>query len=303
MWFKNLLIYKITSPLSIQEHELNQLLEAEKFSPCGKLDPIKIGWSSPISQTDSLYHANNGCWIVCAKKQEKILPSGVIREKLDEKVHDIEQAEDRKIYRKEKDSLKDEIIFDCLPQAFTRSQKIYIAIDTRNGFLYVDSASYTKAEEVLKLLRQTLGSLPLIPLQTQDSPQQVMTSWLKTEEHPGDLQLLEECELKEPGEEGSVIKCRRIDLHSPEVKQHIESGSMVSKLALQWQDNFRCLLHEDLSIKRLKFEDRLIEESNDNSQGDPAAQFDSDFQLMMLSLREFTARIADYFGGYKAEGI
>ena len=303
MWFKNLLIYRLTSSIEINDETLQSALSEHAFSPCGKLDPVKIGWTNPVPNGGNLYHAGNGCWILCAKKQEKILPSGVIREKLEEKVQLIEDKEDRKVYRKEKDSLKDEIIFDCLPQAFTRSQRIFLSIDTKNGFIYVDSSSFSKAEELLKLLRQSLGSLPLAPLQTVESPQQTLTQWIGNQSTPQTISLLDECELKEPGEEGSVVKCRRMDLYSQEITQHLDGGSLVSKLSLNWSDQLRCVVQEDLSIKRLKFDDKLVDESQENSQGDAAALFDSDFQIMMQALRGFTETLIEAFGGIKAEGI
>ncbi len=301
MWFKNLQLYRFTSPFELDAENLEQQLREQVFEPCGKRDPMRYGWVAPMGPDyDSLVHAANGYMMICARKEEKVLPSTVIRDKVAEKVKAIEDAEGRKVYRKEKEAFKEEIIHDCLPRAFTRSTRTHAYIAPAEGWMLVDASSPKKAEALTSHLRQTIGSLPIVPPQVKDSPALIMTSWLQGEGLPGDLELGDECELREPGDEGGIVRCKRQDLTSEEITMHLNAGKQSVKLALHWEDSFQCMLADDLSIKRLKFCEQLISESQDASDGDYAAQFDADFALMSLTLSRFLPRLLNFFGGPKS---
>lgn len=101
--------------------------------------------------------------MLCAKREEKILPPAVINELLAERVAEIEESQMRKIRRKEKDEMRDNLIAELLPRAFSRSARTYAYIDAKEGWLIVDSASRKRAEELVELLRKTIGTLPVVP--------------------------------------------------------------------------------------------------------------------------------------------
>jgi len=64
---------------------------------------------------------------------------------------------------------------------------------------------------------------------------------------------------------------------------------------LQWKERLSLVLHEDLSIKRLRFEDVIKETENDAD--DPVSQFDLDYSLMVLELAEFFPQLLAALGG------
>ncbi|MCB1868810.1 MAG: recombination-associated protein RdgC, partial [Gammaproteobacteria bacterium] len=119
------------------------------------------------------------CTMICMRREEKVLPAAVVNQQLDRRVRDLEESQGRKVRRREKGEIKDEILLDLLPKAFTKTVLTYAYIDSRNGWLVVDAASSKRAEELISLLRETLGSLPLRPLEVNSSPVQVMTNWLQ----------------------------------------------------------------------------------------------------------------------------
>lgn len=304
MWFKNLLIYRFSSPFSLDLETLESQLEEQAFTPCGKRDTSKYGWVSPMGEhSELLSHSANGKTLLCTRREEKIIPASVIRERVEEKAAEIEAREDRKVFRKEKESLKEEVMFDCLPQAFTRSSKTYAYIDPKNGWFIVDASSAKKAEDLCSLLRDSLGSLPVIPVQSSESPSVIMTSWLRGEDAPAKLDILDECEMREPGEDGSIIRCKRQDLFGDEVGSHLDNGKLVHKLAVDWNEQLKLLLNDDLSVKRLKFCEALLTEAEDAGSEDPAAKLDADFALMSATLTDFLPQLLNYFGGNKAEPI
>jgi len=297
MWFKNLSIFRLTEAFTLTAEELEEKLDAVVFRPCGSHEDFSLGWVSPVGKTAPLVHSANGFMMICVKKEERVLPASVLNEMMQEKIAETEETEGRKLSKKERTAIKDELIFELLPRAFTFSRKLYAYIDVQGGFLVVDSASTNKAEDLLSLLRKCLGSLPAVPLNTVEKPIATMTEWLLTQETPKDVTIEDECELRSPEEAGGVIRCKRHDLSLPEIKNHLDIGKQVIKLAINWDDRLSFILDENLAVKRLKFLDLVQDQVTDTNADDEAARFDVDFSIMSLELANFIPRLLEIFGG------
>jgi recombination associated protein RdgC len=298
MWFKNLRAYRLTSPFELSPEQLAEKLEQRVFTPCAKSQPLAMGWVPPLGEgTEALVHAASGRFLIKLKREEKLLPSTVVREQLEEKVAIIEEEEARKVYRKERLTLKDEIIQDCLPRAFSRSSAVFAYVDTRTNWLFVDAASAGRAEEFLNLMRDCIGSFPVVLPQVNDAPIATMTGWLVHRNLPDDFELGMECELREPGEEGGVVRCRGVDLLSEEVETHLQAGKQVARLSLHWDERLALVMAEDLCLRRLKFADELMKENEEIPEADKAARLDADFALMSDAVSELQDRVIKLFGG------
>ncbi|MEZ5501838.1 MAG: recombination-associated protein RdgC [Halioglobus sp.] len=298
MWFKNVRAYRLTQPFDLSAEKLGQKLAGRVFAPCAKSQAVAAGWVPPLGgESGALVHAAAGRLLLKLRREEKLLPSTVVREQLDEKIATIEAEQARKVYRKERLSLKDEIVQDCLPRAFSRSTAIHAYIDVRANWIFVDSASAARAEDVLNLLRECVGSFPVLLPQVNNAPAAVMTAWLLHRNLPGDFELGRECELREPGEEGGVVRCRGVDLLSEEVETHLHAGKQVARLALGWDERLSLLLAEDLCLRRLKFADELMKENEEIPEADQAARLDADFALMADAVTGLQQRILTLFGG------
>lgn len=300
MWFKNLAVYRFTEAFDMAADVLEQKLQQQPFRPCGAHDEFSFGWSSPVGKaSDALVHAANGFMMLSAKKEEKVIPASVINEMLQERIADIEEKEARKLPAKERTRVKDELIFELLPRAFSFSRKTYAYIDSQNGWVVVDAASPKKAEDLLSLLRKCLGSLPVEPIKTEAKPGSVMTQWLISNTSPKDILIEDECELRSQEEEAAIIRCKRHDLALPEIKNHLDSGKQVIKLAMSWADRISFVLDENLAVKRLKFLDLVQEQAADIQADDEIQQFDADFSIMTAELAQFLPRLLEIFN---AEG-
>jgi recombination associated protein RdgC len=298
MWFKNLMIFQLTENFTLTPDELQEKLERVAFRPCGSHEEFTFGWTSPLGKSsEQLVHSANGFLMVCIKKEERVLPASVVNEMMLAKILETEEREGRKLSKKERTALKDELIFELLPRAFTFSTKTYAYIDVKGGWLVVDSASSNKAEDLLSLLRKCLGSLPAVPLNTVNKPIAAMTNWLIENDCPGDISVEDECELKSPEEEGGIVRCKRHDLWSEEITNHLEAGKQVTKLALNWSDRISFILDENLAVKRLRFLDLIQDQVVDIETTSEAEQFDADFSIMSLELANFIPRLVGLFGG------
>lgn len=299
MWFKNLTLYRFTEPFTLAANELAEKLNDKRFRPCSSHDEFSMGWASPVGNaTEELIHASNGFIMLCLKKEEKVIPAAVINEMLQEKIAEKEEQEARKLSKKERTSLKDELIFELLPRAFSFSKKTYAYIDPKGGWIVVDAASAKKAEDLLSYLRKCLGSLPVVPINTIEKPTLIMTQWLvDNNSTPKDLVIEDECELRSQEDEGSIIRCKRHNLSLPEITNHLDTGKQVIKLAVNWTDRLSFIVDENLAIKHLKFLDLIQDQVADTDADDAISQFDVDFSIMSLELANFLPRLIEIFGG------
>lgn len=245
-----------------------------------------------------MMHEIQGQRLLSALRQERLLPAPVVKEEVEERVADIEAAEGRKVTRREKTALKEQVTEELMPRAFVRSHKIDLWWDTQRGLIGIDASSRSRAEDVLDLLRETLGSLKVTPLATQSLPIRAMTTWLEdTTSRPADLQLGDNFELKAKGDDG-VVRARQVDLDSDEMQQLLESGRQASKLALSLEGQLSFVMHDDLSLKSLRFGDALIEEADHSDDGDDAlARLETDFIIMAGALGNSVDRIIEWLGG------
>ncbi len=304
MWFKNLQLYRFTKPFEYNAETLEASLQTKTSRLCGPHEEMSQGWSSPLGRKgEMLVHAANGFLMICATKEEKILPASVIREHVDERVDKIEETQARKVRKKERDNIRDDVMTELLPRALSRTLHTYAYIDPKEGLLVVDCASTKKAEEFTALLRKTLGSLPVVVPTTNESPHVIMTEWLTKSNHPPEFGIEDECELRAADTEGSLVRCKRQDLGSPEIKQHLKAGKLVSKLSLNWRDRLTFVLDEHFAIKRVRFLDIVQEQVDDVERDDAAARFDVDFSIMTLELSLFIKQLFDAFGGENKDGL
>ncbi|HCT9096065.1 TPA: recombination-associated protein RdgC [Serratia liquefaciens] len=298
LWFKNLMVYRLSREVALNADEMEKQLSAFAFTPCGSQDMAKTGWVSPMgSHSDALTHAVNGQIVICARKEEKILPSPVIKQELQAKIERLEGEQHRKLKKTEKDALKDEVLHSLLPRAFSRFNQAFMWIDTVNDLIMVDAASAKRAEDTLALLRKSLGSLPVVPLTMESPIELTLTEWVRSGELPAGFIIQDEAELKAILEDGGVIRCKKQNLISDEIAVHIEAGKLVTKLAVDWQERIQLVLADDGSLKRLKFADTLREQNDDIDRDDFAQRFDADFILMTSELAALIKNTIEALGG------
>jgi len=303
MWFKNLYFFAFTRPFEWSEQDLEKHLAEHLFTPCGSTEISHFGWVNALGKHgQTTVHSVNGNYLLCARKEEKILPAPVIKEMLEEKVALIEADQARAATKKEKEQFKEDIIFELLPRAFSRITDTHAYINPEQNIIVINTSSRSKAEDFLALLRKVLGTLPVTSVSPEKAPDEVMTDWL-TENNIGEnFQLGLEAEFHALGDDGAVIRVKNQELDSDEIKAHLDAEKFVVKLALEWDDAMSCILCDDLAIKRVKFFDVIHEQNDDIDKDDVVARLDADFALMAGELNrfindllaEFSVKATDY---------
>ncbi|MFV3406725.1 MULTISPECIES: recombination-associated protein RdgC [Pseudomonas] len=299
MWFKNLLTYRLTQDVPFEPEALEAALASKPARPCASQELTTYGFVAPFGKGEDapLVHVSGEFLLIAARKEERILPSSVVNDAVKEKVEEIETEQMRKVYKKERDQIKDEIIQAFLPRAFIRRSMIFAAIAPRQGLVLVNSASAKRAEDLLSTLREVMGSLPVRPVSVKIAPVATMTDWVKSQSPAPDFFVLDECELRDTAEDGGIVRCKRQDLTAEEIQLHLSTGKVVTQLALAWQDKLSFVLDDKTVIKRLKFEELLQEQAEQDGGDEAAQQFDASFQLMMMTFREFLPALFEALGG------
>lgn len=296
VWFKNLRAYRFTRAMELPAEALEQQMADFAFTPCASQDMAKFGWASAIGG-DAFLHAANGHYLLRAKHEKKNIPGYVVKEAVNAKVAQLEAEQQRKLKKVERDTIKDEVMQTLLPRAFSKISVTQIWIDLKAQLVFVDSASAQGAEDALALLRKTIGSLPVVPLSVQKPIELTLTEWVRSGDAPAGFSLLEAAELKSVLEDGGVIRCKQQALTCEEITAHIDAQKLVTNLALDWQDRITFILHQDGSIKRLKFADELREQNDDIDREDVAARIDADYSLMTAELGAMVKQLTDALGG------
>lgn len=296
--FKNIIAYRFNKPFAADAAALESALEEFKFTPCGSQDISKFGFTPSFGKLGkTLVHSADGFLMVAVTTESKIIPANYIREALDEKIAAIELEEGLKALKKEKESIKDEVIQEMLPRALTRKSVTKAIIMLWLQLIVVDSSSAAKAEEMLALLRKALGSLPVVPLTFEKPIESTLTEWLKAGAAPLPFEIQDEADLKSEADDGGTVRFKQQDLREEEVLAHLATGKQAHKLALHYGNSIAFNLHSNAAIKRIRFAEEFKALNDDVGTEDPAARLDADFALHTKALANLMKSLNSALGG------
>ena len=301
MWFKNLQIYRLPVAWDLDVARLEEQLASHALPGCGNMDMRSLGWVSPMGD-ERFLRALNQQVLLAFGQEEKLLPAAIVNQFAKDRAADISAREGRPVGRKELRELKERITDELLPRAFVRRRVTWAWIDPVHGWLVVDAAAKTKAEELLGHLIKSVDELPARLVKTQMSPGAAMTTWLSEGEAHAGFTLDRDLELRAPGDERATVRYVRHALEGEEIREHIAEGKSATRLGMTWNDRISFVLTEDLQIKRLAFLDILKEEAEGQAETDEE-RFDIDFALMSGELAKLLAALVEALGGEMAEAL
>jgi recombination associated protein RdgC len=207
-----------------------------------------------------------------------------VNQKLDQRVQTIEVKDGRKLRRKEKQEMKEDLIAELLPKAFSKSSWTRAYIDTHRQLLVVASGSANKSDEITALLREDVGSLPVLPANPDSSPALHFTDWVSNGSQPKQFELGGACSLTSPEEQGMSIRCKGSENLNDAVHMHIEDGLLVNKLDLVWEERLAFSVDESCRLGGIKMLDAALDSLGD-TEGDLADRFASEFHVFSSDMR------------------
>ncbi|MBP8134005.1 MULTISPECIES: recombination-associated protein RdgC [Zoogloea] len=301
MWFRNLQIYRLPENWGLTAEALAEKLAAHPFQPCGSQDMASRGWTSP-TKDDRFVMAVGGQFLIALAVEQKLLPSSVVNEVAADKAEIIEAQQGFKPGRKQMKEIKEAVLQELLPRAFTRRRTAFAWINPIDGWLVVDASSPARAEEILDALRDSLDELPVKMVKTQLSPVSVMTDWLLANQATGNFTIDLDCELRAVTDEKAAVRYVRHALDGKDVQDHLAAGKLPTRLAMTFDDRISIILTEKMEIKRVAFLDIIKEEAE--RQGDAAdMQMEADFALMSGELSRLIPALLEVLGGEVKDAV
>ncbi|WP_423680220.1 recombination-associated protein RdgC [Undibacterium sp. WLHG33] len=284
----------MTQHWNMDAKTLSDMLARFEFTPCGASEEQSYGWTYPRPDGDFVY-SSNGQWLLNFRTEKKLLPASVVNEVAKQRAAAIAEEQGFAPGRKAMKDIKERTRDELLPRAFTTITDVKVWIDPINGWLVVDTASPTKADEIMKVMLKAIDRLPISGFSVKTAPSSAMTSWLTENEAPAGFTIDQEAELSSVTEDKATVRYVRHTLDEAEVARHIGAGKQCKKLALTWNDRISFVLDATLSIRKVKALD-IIEEQKDKgaNEGD---RFDADFALMTGELNQMLEAVTFALGG------
>lgn len=298
MLFRNATLFRFPKSAAADLADtLEEQLATKLLRPCGKLEMATRGWVSPYGRGhDRLAVGVGACRLMVLGGEDKLLPPAVVDAAVAEKIESLEAERGRPIGGRERRRLKEEVTEVLMPQAFVRPSRLAGYLDLDDGWLIVDTASRKAAEGFLTVLRDTLEGFPAVPPDPEESPRALLTEWLTGSKLPEGIELGDECELKDPADQGAIVRCRRQDLEADEVREHLKSGKLVAQLGLVVDERVSLVLGEDLALRKLRFLDAAVESIEADRREGVEAEIDARFAVTTLTLKPLLSRLAEWFG-------
>ena len=258
MWFNNALIYQYE--LS-EDSDLNASLKEESLKPCPPHARFIYGWLKAFA--DEMVHEVAGSSMICMGKEERILPRGVIKKMLQERIQMIEQQQGRTVKRAEKAQIAEDLEFELLPKSFCVQKRLSALLDTVNKRLIINTSSATQAAQLTAFLRKTAG-VNIEPLAPGENLALRFAEWINTPEYiPADFQLASDCVLFSLADEKKRVHCKGYELPAEEILTLLAQGMATAEISLIWKERIQFTLTHEFVFKRLKSLDYLVDDFND----------------------------------------
>jgi recombination associated protein RdgC len=294
MWFKNLQVYRLPAPWPFTADQMEAALAPQSFVPPTSSELLRQGWTSPRAN-GALVHTVNRQMLILLAIEKKLLPASVINQVAKAKAAELEEAQGFAPGKKAMKELKERVADELLPRAFPVQSRTFCWIDPVNGWLVVDAASPSKADDVIKLLLKAIDKMPLESLRVQRSPVAMMTAWLENDEAPVGFTVDQDAIMQATGESKAQVRYVRHSLEVDDVRRHIAAGKQCKRLAMTWNDQISFVLDETLAIKSIKPLDVIKE--NDASTRNDEERFDNDMMLMTGELAKMLGDLVEALGG------
>jgi recombination associated protein RdgC len=245
--------YSLEESISKSQEQLNSSLKEKEIKHCGPSDMSTIGWEQLLDGDDTSFVLKaSGAYLMTLVVEEKDIPSSVVNEELKNRSKEIEKREGRKLKKKEKDDLKDNIIAKMKPHAFVKTKRIQGYLDLTNKKLVVNTSSAKVGDLFTSFLRDTIEKLPIAIYGQEIDIAHKLTQYLREEKDPEKFAFGYECNLKSMDAEGAKITAKNQELFTDEIKNHIESGKVITDVELTWQERIRFKVDNTFKIKSIK---------------------------------------------------
>lgn len=302
MIFKNAKFYRFTREFHFSPEQIESYCEPLKIENAGGILK-KIGFV-PAYRGDAaaLVSVIEKNYLLRVRIINKVIPSEAVRREIEERMSSIEKENDRKISKKEKMEIREDVLSEFAARAFDNVTDVCIWISLKDNFLMVDTASNARADDALSLLRRAVGSLPVTPIQLRDPAELTLTEWVKEENPPENFSLGEIAYIESIEKDGGSIRAK-MDLDSPEIKAALDNSKLVVKLQIGYKETCQFKINRDLNLTSIKWmpEFHVMRSDEVDELETIDAVDDADFMLMTGVMSDLINDLVDNMGGEVTE--
>lgn len=295
MWIKNLCIFQQADAFPFSYSQLHNALESNLCPEIGQQQQSVNGFVPVLKQSPELLLNVDNFWIGAWQESQRLLPASVINEELQQRVETLEAEKDRKIGRKEKAEIKDQLYFELLPRAFVRHRKLRFVVDMDNRQIWIESSAQNRAEAVVSALRKALGSLPVTPWSGSVHLPDVLSGFLENPNQlPQGFSLGDAAQLAGLGDEKPTIRFKSIPLDSDEVQNPLKQGLFANQIQLLAYDEIQFQINDKAQLKTIKPLSILQENLSQLDAEEAIAALTAEWSLQGGVLRKVVAALSDF---------
>lgn len=303
--FNNLLVYRLTeaSKFHIGREELNAAL-AVKPARLPTLGELKAeGFSEPLGIEDEFVEEIRPyTYLLSVNFAERMLPGKIVRQRVQTRVKKLEVDEERKVYAREKQQIKDAVIAEMLPHTFIDQKLVRVLVS--GPYIFIDATSAKKGEDVLCLLREVLGTLGVKPVTVKGTPIQSFTDWFTGTVKPEKFRLTGDFKANSNGSETDFVTGKGTSPKDEGLSDLVEEFQRrVTVLGLYWEtsmnEDVSFTVNEMIGIKGIKWPDAIMDMAAQDA-GEEAEQINlMRATLLLLSAEMVTLlqNLLDALGG------
>src|SRR5262252_8305285 len=159
MWFRNLIVYRLPSGWPADADGFESKLAQHPLQPCGGFEMESRGWIAPREGGTFLYRSHRQ-WLLALGVERKLLPRSIVRQQAKERADRIAQRQGHPVGRRQMRDLVDKVASELMPRALAHRRVTHGWVDSDNGWLMVDTAAETGAEQFLETLRRADEKIP-----------------------------------------------------------------------------------------------------------------------------------------------
>ena len=287
-WFKNISLFQLPEGMALNPIDLDAVLQAHPLRECMPNESRTVGWVQPFGEEDGRYVVYQDQQMLIALGTEaRLLPSAVVKDAVKAKAAAIAEEQGYPPGKRQLRAIKDIVIAELMPRAFTRRSTIRCWIDLSKRMVAIDCASSKRGEDLLSVLRSHRGDMPATPISIARVAG-AMTEWLARGAALLPFALDSDGELK--GSEGCVRYADH-SLDGADIKAHIEAGKVATRLGLAWRDRVSFVLTDKAAIKRIR-PSEIIQEKEDGSPRECGAD-EAEFVLMAGELSRLISELLE----------
>lgn len=267
--FSNILAYRVTNAFDLHKdlEAINQSLASKPARLPGKMELNAVGFTEPVGEEGAfIERIAPMAYVFAYNLAERMIPGKIVRQQVAARVKKIEKSEERKVYAREKQQIKDAVLNEMLPRAFV-DQKITYGM-VMGPYILIDSSSAKRGEDILSTLRSVLGSLGVRPVGVKTTPIDAFTRWFTTGETDGPFYMTGDFKANNRSDESDFVNGKGTSPKDEGLSDLVlEHDRRVTVLGLSWGtstgESASFTVNEMIGIKGIKWPESLSEMAAD----------------------------------------